>query len=212
MNPRVLTIMSIILGVLLLIALGFLILFGFRLADASKVKSAEVASNLVKQETKLKADFQKEREITTTSYTAAEMFGSFSFSYPKVWSTNVTQAKGAREELVFLADPSLIIDDKDASGPYAALRVQVLNTSYDSTVKDMHSRYVTRSKDAYEEADTTLSGIKGKKYTGLDTDSKKNIAITIIPLRDKTLFVGTDDSDKYSANLATILKSFKVSK
>jgi len=212
MNPRVLSILSIILGVLLLIALGFLVLFGFRLADASKVKSAEVASNLAKQETQLKAAFQKEREITTTSYTAAEMFGSFSFSYPKVWSTNVTQAKGAREELIFLADPSLILDDKDASGPYAALRVQVLSTSYDSATKDMHSRYVTRSKDSYEETDTTLSGIKGKKYTGFDTDSKKNIAITIIPLRDKALFVGTDDNDKFSANLETILKSFKVSK
>ncbi len=212
MNQRTISIIAIVLGGLLLVSLGLLVLFGVRLSEAGTVKLAEIKSNLTKQEQQLKADFQAERETVLSTYTADDIFGSFSFSYPKVWSTNVGQAKGATEELVFLADPNLIVDDKDQGGPYTAMRVQVYKASSESVIKDMHSKYTLRSSNPFKEEDTVVSGVKGRKFTGLDTESKKNISFVLLPLRDKTLYIGTDDNDKYQKNLVTIVKSFKISK
>jgi hypothetical protein len=211
-TQRTLAIIAAILGALFVISLIFLILFGVRLSEASSVKSKEVAASLQKQEKQLKSDFQKERETVLVTYKADEIFGSFSFTYPKVWSTNIKQEKGAKQELIFLADPNLIVENRDTSGPYPALRVEAYITGFETMVKDMRSKYVTRTKSPYKEEDTTVSGIKGKKYSGLNTDSKKNVSFIILPLRDKTLYIGTDDSDKYTKNLETITKSFVLSK
>lgn len=212
MNQRILAIITIVLGVLLLISLVFLVLFGLRLADASKVKESEIKSNLTKQETQLKSDFQKERETTLARYIAAEIFGSFSFDYPKVWSTSIKQEQGAREELIFLADPNLIVFDKKLNGPFTALRVEVYGDNYETMVRDMRSKYVSRTVSPYKEEDATVSGVKGKKYTGKNVESKKSVSFVILPLRDKTLFIGSDDSDNYSKHLDTIIKSFEISK
>ncbi len=212
MSQRTISIIAIVLGGLLLVSLGLLVLFGVRLSDAGKVKLSEIKSNLAKQEKQLKADFQAERETVLSTYTADVVFGSFSFSYPKVWSTNVKQEKGSTQELIFLADPNLIVENRDLGGPFTAMRVQVYGSSADSVIKDMHSKYTLRSTDPFKEEDTTVSGLKGRKFTGTETDSKKNISFVILPLRDKALYIGTDDNDKYQKNLSTIIKSFKISK
>ena len=212
MNQRTLAIIAITLGVLLVISLGFLALFGVRLSDANAVKTSEIASNLATQEKKLKTDFQASLETTLSTYTSDVVFGSFSFSYPKVWSTNVKQTNNAREALVFLADPDLIVVNTNVAGPYTALRVEVYTESYDGMVKDTRSKYISNEKTSYKESDVVVSGVSGKKYTGTNSDSKKNVAFTLLPLRDKTLYIGTDDSDKFAKNLDTIVKSFKINK
>ncbi len=212
MNQRTVSIVAIVLGVLLLISLGLLVLFGVRLADANGVKTKEIQANLLAQEKSLESDFQAELEKIVSNYTADEVFGSFKFSYPKVWSTYVHQEVGSSVEFTFLADPNLIIFNKLVPGPYTSLRVLVYGDKYDNKVKETRSRYITGSRAPFKEEDITVSEVKGKKFTGTSTESKKKISFVLLPMRDKTLYIGTDDSDKYSKNLDTIVKSFKVSK
>ena len=151
-------------------------------------------------------------EQTTTTYTAADVFGSFQFTYPKVWSTNVSQEAKAATALTFLADPNLIVQDKDATGPFVALRVLVYNSGFDSQVKEVQGQHVTNVKNPYTQAKVTVSGLDGVRFSGTDSESGKSIIFYLVPLRDKTLYVGTDDASKYKTNLETIVKSFKVSK
>ena len=212
MNQKIWVIITSILGFLLLVSFVFLALFGVRLSKENKIKEKEIASNLSNQEDQLKATFQSQLEQTLTTYTADEVFGSFSFSYPKVWATYVKQDKKAKQALVFLADPNMVVFDEDVSGPYTALRVVVYNNPYESMLKDIRSNHSSKTKYPYSETAITISGISGQKYLGKDKDSGKNISFVLVPLRDKTLYIGTDNNDKYSKNLETIIKSFNISK
>jgi hypothetical protein len=211
MTQRTLGIITIIIGTLFIIAVVFVVLFGVKLAGANQQKADEIKSNLAIQQTDLNAAFQSELEKTTTKYVADEVFGSFAFSYPKVWSTNVKQEVGAAEELVFLADPNLIVLNKDVPGPYPALRVEVYQEKYASKLLDTENSNKNVGNPMTEN-DATVSGITGKKFVGTSKDSGKQFAYVILPLRDKTLYIGTDDLAKYSNDYDTILGTFNISK
>ena len=211
MSQRTLGIITIVLGVLLTIALIFTILFGVGLASAGKQKAAEIKTNLTAQSQELNAAFQSEKEKTIIKYVADEVFGSFEFSYPKIWSTNVKEEIGASTELTFLADPSLIVLNKDVAGPYPALRVEVYQDKYAAKLKDKESGN-KNVKNPMTETDVTVSTIKGKKFVGVEEKSGKQFAYIILPLRDKTLYIGTDDLVKFTKNYDTIVGTFKISK
>lgn len=211
MNQKTLGLITIFAGVLFVIALVFVVLFGVKLSGANKQKADELSAALATQAKELKAAFQIEKETTTTKYVADETFGAFEFSYPKVWSTNVVQAIASSEELLFLADPNMIVLNKDVPGPFPALRVVVYPTKYTTKLKDVESSN-TNVKSPMTETDATVSGIKGKKFVGTDAKSGKQFAYIILPLRDKTLYIGTDDLAAYAKNYDTILTSFKISK
>jgi len=212
MNQKTLGLITIFTGVLFVIALGFVILFGVKLSGANKQKNDEIKTALATQSKELNASFQSEKEKTITKYVADEVFGSFEFSYPKVWSTNVTQEIGASQELVFLGDPNLItVNKEEVGGPYTALRVQVYQDKYTNKLRDTENSN-KNIKNPMKETDVTVSEIKGKKFIGTDEKSGKQFAYVILPLRDKTLYIGTDDLVNFTKNYDTILASFKISK
>lgn len=211
MNQKTLGLITIFTGVLFVVALIFAVLFGVKLAGANNQKASEIKDALVTQSKELSAAFQSEKEKTTTKYVADEVFGSFEFTYPKVWSTNVKQEVGATDELTFLADPNLIVENKDVKGPFTALRVVVYQAKYANKLKDIENSNIN-VKNPMKESDVTVSGIKGKKFTGSNDESGKAFVYVILPLRDKTLYIGTDDSASYTKNYDTILGTFKISK
>lgn len=212
MNQKTLGLITIFTGVLFVVALGFVILFGVKLSGANTQKNDEIKSALTAQSKELNTAFQSEKEKTTTKYVADEIFGSFEFSYPKVWSTNVTQEVGATEELTFLADPNLItINKEEVGGPYTALRVRVYQDKYTNKLRDTENSN-KNVKNPMKETDVTVSDIKGKKFVGTDEKNGKQFAYIILPLRDKTLYIGTDDLTNFTKNYDTILGTFKISK
>lgn len=211
MNQKTLTLAAIFAGTFFVIALVFAVIFGVKLSSANKDKTKAVSDALSEQSADLTADFQAQLEEITTQYVADEVFGSFSFSYPKVWSTNIAQSVGSSEELVFLADPNLIVFNEDEDGPYTELRVIVYEDDYESKLADTESDN-KRASNKKTESDIAISGISGKLFVGNDVKSGKTIGFVILPLRDKTLYIGTDDYTSYSANFGTILDSFSISK
>jgi len=211
MNQRTLGIITIFTGVLFVIALGFVVLFGVKLAGANDQKKSEINTALANQSKSLNAAFQAEKEKTTIKYTADEVFGSFVFSYPKVWSTNVKQEVGAAQELLFMADPNMVVINKEVAGPFPAIRVVVYQDKYTSKLKDTENSN-KNVKNPMTETDATVSGLKGKRFEGTEAKSGKKFAYVLLPLRDKTLYIGTDDFDIYSKNFETILGTFEISK
>ena len=211
MSQRTLGLITIFLGTLFVIALGFAILFGVKLNSAAQQKTKEISNSIEAREKELKAIFQSEKEETVINYIADEVFGAFEFSYPKVWSTNVEQEVGAAKELVFMADPNMIVINKEVPGPYPALRVVVFQEKYANKLKDTENSN-KNVKSPMTEEDATVSELSGKRFTGVEVKSGKQFSYVILPLRDKTLYIGTDDLSVYSDNYETILKTFKISK
>lgn len=196
-------ILSFVLAGILLVSLVVVGVLGYKLASFNKNKTKELDERLAIQQTELESIFQQEKEQTLNEYVSDDVFGNFKFSYPKVWYSNVTQAVGSREELIFLGHPNLIVNNKD-NPAYTALRVVVYGENYERKVKDFD--------EDFKGTEAIISGITGKRYTGEDEESKKQIAFYAIPLRDKTLYVGTDDAKSYQAAFEEIARSFQLNK
>lgn len=210
MDSRIWKIITLFLGGLFLISFIFLIVFGLRLNKANQIKAKELSVALTKQDSELKKSFQLERERTTTKYVAEDLFGAFEFSYPKVWFTNM-QRSDSDPELQFLADPSLIVM-RDDKGPETALRVIISKDKFDEETKKIENEAKSRGYNVSAE-DITLSGLKGKKFTGkMKEDNPKTQSIVVLPLRDKSLTIGTDDFDQFNKQFDSIIKSFKISR
>jgi len=195
--------------VLFIAALVFAILFGLKILNYNDAKAREINDVLAQKETEMNTEFIEENEKETVSYVSDEIFGLFEFAYPKVWQTNVTQDTKIKEQLTFLTDPSVIVINKDIEGPYTALRVAVYDEKYVVKLKDLE----TKNKYAIsklKEEDITISEIVGKKFSGKDPDSGKNIIFVVLPLRDKSLYIGTDDASLYTEHYNTILSTFKI--
>jgi hypothetical protein len=210
MNERLPQIIPIILGVLLVIFICLTAIFGIKFGNVNKQKSNEISAALENQSNELNTACQLEKEKTMTKYVADEVFGSFEFVYPKVWQTNVVLAVGDTEELIFLADPNIIVVDKEIENPTSALRVVVYKDKYTTKLKD--SEDSNTKENPMTEKDATVSGIKGKSFVGTSADNGKQFSYVILPLRDKTLYIGTDDYNAFSKKYETILSSFKISK
>jgi anthranilate/para-aminobenzoate synthase component I len=198
------------LGLLFVVSLVLVVLFGLRLAQNNKIKDKEASEKLKKLEQQLKEEFQKEKEKEDFQYTADDIFGAFKFKYPKVWSTNITQEEGASEELIFLADPSLIVENKKDKKQIVALRVVVYTDKYENKLNDIEGE--NKDKGLLTESDVKVSDILGKKFIGKDEETGKDIAFVLVNLRDKTLYIGTDDYSKYKDQYEKILGSFNLSK
>ncbi len=207
-KSRILALIGFVLFFLSLITIGILT---YQLISYSDKKATEIEKVLADQEKSLKKDFQSEKERINTSFVADEIFGNFEFTFPKVWSTNVKQEQGSAEELVFLADPELINSNKDKPGPYTALRVVVYKQKYDLKLKEFQNKN-KNNKLALKESEITVSGIAGKRFVGKDPKTGLNLNYIVLPIRDKTLYVGTDDGINQLENFEKILKTFKISK
>lgn len=210
MDIRVLKISSIILGSLLLLSIILLTFFGIRLANINNIKSAEMNSNMKKREDEIKKICQLDKERLLTTYTSDEVFGNFQFSFPKAWSTNVRQTD-SDPELQYLADPETILMTNE-TGPATGLRVMVFKEKFTSLSKEYETKS-NGSVTAFSFEDITLSGLKGKKFVGSTNETAgKKISFVLLPLREKTLYIGTDNVETYSEQFASILKSFKISR
>jgi hypothetical protein len=210
MDNRFFRVLSIVLGVLFVLSLIFITLFGVRLAKINNIKNIELNAAVSKREKEMVKTCQLNKEKTESTYTAEEVFGSFQFSYPKMWETNVKRTDG-NPQLLFLADPNLIIMT-DNTGPATALRLKVITDNFDAIDKE-NKQKTNGAQLAFKGEDITLSGIKGRKYTGSTSEMKeRQISFVLLPLRDKTLYIGTDDYKAFSKQFQTILDSFKLSK
>jgi hypothetical protein len=194
---------AIALGVFLLVALIFVLIFGIKLRKYDKAKAAEIKQELIQKESELKKQCQLEKEEVESTYHASDLYGNFEFKYPKVWNTGITEDPGNSQALTFLGSPNVIVNNRD-NPPVVALRVIYFNQNYEAKVKSYGN--------TYKKSEAMVSNLKGTRVTGTDKYSKKKVNFVLIPLRDKTIYIGTDDLDTFSAEYEKILNTFVLIK
>lgn len=199
----------IVLGLILFVSLIFLVVFGLRLSNVKNIYKADLEQKLEDQENNLKVEFQKEKEVPTVKYKADDVFGNFEFAYPKVWYTNLRRSD-SDPELQFLGNPSLIVMQDD-HGPATAVRISVNKDKFQDRVTQIEDEI--KSKELkFQIEDITLTGLKGKKYTGTPENGDKVISYVLLPLREKTLYIGTDDFNTYKENYEFVIKTFTLNR
>jgi hypothetical protein len=86
--------------------------------------------------------------------------------------------------------------------------MELVRGNYQETIKD-YEEDVKSGK--YKGSDITVSGIKGRRYTGtVDSKTNQKVEIVVVPLREKTLIFRTDDPDNYSKAFNNILAGVKL--
>ncbi len=152
--------------------------------------------------------FQEAQSSDTRTYTAPEFAGSFSIKLPKLWSLTVTPNEGTNT-IAAIANPEYI----DTKVERYALRFSLIDqpyTSYKTKLDQQTKQKVSASFKGLTASATTLSGIEGMKYVGQISTKIPNGTVILVPIRDKTFSIETDDNAVYSEVFNSILSSVKL--
>jgi hypothetical protein len=173
----------------------------------SKVKQADLKKQYdtgfeagKKEESQANIDAQS-KDVRV--YKAPSELGSFQVPIPKSWSWAV-EAKPKDGTFKGTSDPDYI----DLLSELHKFNMELVRGNYQETIKD----YEEEVKDGkYKGSDVTVSGIKGRRYTGtVDAKTNQKIEAVVVPLREKTLVFRTDDPDNYSKAFNNILAGVKL--
>lgn len=147
--------------------------------------------------------FNKELTSSTRTYTAPVINGSFEISYPKAWSLSVDNSSSY--PVAGLINPSFVT----VQAPEQALRFTLIDTPYAAIKKRYDDSLKTYKAKASE---VTVSGIKGTQYAGNINDKSKTSVgtVVIVPLRDKTMLMQTDNNKVYGETYKQMLETAKL--
>lgn len=194
--------LGVVAGILLLLT----IFFGARafinsedLAEANQQGQIEGAAAQKSADEKA---FTAEKNSDFRTYVAPDYAGSFRVNVPKSWSIAVSP-NDSGNTLSALSNPDFVENKLDKY----ALRFALVNKDIDEVKKPLDN--LTKEKDPNKRKlnveDITVSGIKGFRYTGQISSKIPNGTLVLVPLRDKTFSIQTDDNDLYLAVFNSIV-------
>ncbi len=138
-------------------------------------------------------------------YVAPAIFGRLVISFPKNWNIYVDATEGSSAQLNLFMNPSFVPSQQNYQGAYA-LRLTVQPKLYQDVVKDQEGAVQAGELAADP---ITVSNIKGTHYVGKLVSDHEGFMV-ILPVRDKTLSIWTEDKS-YEHDFNIILAKLKVS-
>lgn len=151
--------------------------------------------------------FTTEKNSDFRTYVAPDYAGSFRVSVPKSWSIAVTPNESGTT-LSALSSPDFVENKLDKY----ALRFALINKEIEEVKKPLDN--LTKEKDPKKRKlnveDITVSGIKGFKYTGQISSKIPNGTLVLVPLRDKTFSIQTDDNEQYLTVFNSIVANLSL--
>lgn len=165
-----------------------------------KIAAAEKVA-IQKESTRKDNEFLEREKSPVKTYTGPDTFGGITFSYPKTWSAYVITNEKSTTPVDGFFHPDVVPDT--ASKTAFALRVRVLDKTYDQHLKTLESK-VKQGKVTV----TAYAPLKQKGVTGARVDGEVNTGqkdhMIILPLRDKTIEISTE-SDVFKADFEKIV-------
>ncbi len=149
--------------------------------------------------------FEEAQSSDTRTYTAPAYAGSFSIKLPKLWSLSITPNESTTT-ISAIANPENI----DTKAERYALRFSLINqtyTNYKTKLDQQTKQKVSPSFKGLTSSKATLSGIEGTKYVGQISTKITNGTVILVPIRDKTYSIETDDNAVFSEVFNTIIAS-----
>lgn len=123
------------------------------------------------------------------SYTAPAVIGALSVQFPKNWNVYATEDQDSAILDVYW-NPDVVRSAKGFSGGYN-LRVKLEKTLYADLVKKQQKAI---EKGEVTAQPVTVSGIAGTRFNGKITADHSG-ALVVIPLRDRSVSIWTENSD-----------------
>lgn len=195
----------IITAVLALVFIGLFIWAYLGMTDyknnvTPKIEAAvKVATD--KEATRKDSEFIEKEKSPTKTFTGPDTFGAVTFAYPKTWSAYVIQSEKSSTPLDGYFHPDYV---PDVAGSTAfALRVKIVDKTYDAYVKSLEGKVKAGKVKLAAYTPTNQTTIVASRVDGEVNTGQKN-HLVIIPLRDKTIEIGTE-SDQFLGDFEKII-------
>lgn len=158
-----------------------------------KVAAAVEESNQEISEQKEK-DFAEKEKYPYDTYTGPEAAGSLRLQYPKTWSAYVVEPRNNTGKPVDgYFNPGHVPATNDTNNSFA-LRVMVVQQSYDSIMKQYASAQKNGKVTIVPYQSPNVPSVIGSRVEG-EVESKKQGVKVLLPFRDKTLQLWTESND-----------------
>lgn len=199
-------IIPLIISVVVAVIFIGLFVWAFMAMTDYKLNSDEKAAAAVKvavmQEASRKDnEFLEKEKSPVKTFVGSDTFGGVTFSYPKTWSSYVVQSEKAAAPVDGYFHPDVVPDI--AGNTAYALRVRVLNKTYDQHLKSLEGK-IKQGKVTL----TAYNPLKQKSVVGVRVDGEVNVGqkdhMIILPLRDKTIEISTE-SDQFKNDFDKII-------
>ena len=207
--------LNILLAPLIIASLLFLATFGFAVWAYAGMKDYKVNVDqkvdtavkiaVAKNSTEKDNEFLEMEKQPTLTYRGSAVLGSITFQYPKTWS-------GYQKETD--KDMSLIMQQRIVEGGAKSLyplRVEVLNTAYDTNVKTYESFVKSGKLTASPFRLQNLPIILGTRFDGEFTSVNGGVikgTVILLPQREKTIKISTEYVENLGDLNNIILPSF----
>ncbi len=167
--------------------------------SAAAVKIAVAAESVRKDK-----EFAEAEKSPLKTFQGSETFGSIGFQYPKTWSAYVVVNDKGATPVDGYFHPDYV---PSATGDTAfALRLQVVNISYSEVLKTFDATTKTGKVKVSAFRAAKVPSELGSKIEG-EISTKKQGTLILIPLRDKTIKVWTENAEFTADFNNTILPS-----
>jgi hypothetical protein len=210
-NWVVIALMSL-LGLLLISALGFGY-WAFSGRQDYKNNSDQKVTVAVKkandeQKKTLEASFEEREKSPYKSYTSAVQYGSVKIVYSKMWSSYIIeQTAGSGTLINGYMYPDFVPDIGANDKNNYHLRFQIIDTQYNAEINKYASFIKSGKLTSTPFAPPQVQGaIVGVKLDG-QLESKKAGSMVILPLRDKTIKIWTENQSAVNDFNNIVLKN-----
>ena len=158
--------------------------------DVDKIVSRAVDENTSKVKADEAVKYAEEAKNPLKTYSGPDTYGAINIVYPKTWSAYSSLNSGSAP-VDFYAHPD-VVPGLTAQSSSFALRVQVLSQKYAQATTTYQSLQKQGKLTSEPYALPKTPSNIGLKMTGQLSQTKQGI-IVILPMRDKTLKVWTED-------------------
>lgn len=174
--------------------------------DTDKIVAKEVALAEQKVSTAKDAEFVEAEKKPTKIYKGPSTFGSLELEYPKTWSAFITESGQGSTPIDGYLHPDFVPGVQ--SGTSFALRVEVIQKSYDTEMKQFDSKVKSGKVKVTPYRAELVPDVLGARVEGEVNQGQKNIMV-LFPIRDKTLKISTE-SEAFNGDFNNIiLKTLK---
>lgn len=155
--------------------------------DEKVLTAVEVAKQ--EKATEKDNEFIEREKQPLKEYAAPSAAGSLKIKYPKTWSAYIDERSRNNLSLDAYYNPNFVPDE--SSDATYALRVQVVDKSFDSVVSEYDSEIKQGTATAKPYKAVNVDNVVGLRIDG-EIDSKQQGTMILLQLRDKTIKVWTE--------------------
>lgn len=148
------------------------------------------------------AKFAEEEKKPLTSHKSPDQYGSIEVHYPKTWSAYVRESLSGNTPVDNYFHPRAVPDANKPENNFA-LRIQVVQESYEKVIKSYESDVKAGKLTASPYTLPKVSDVVGTRFDG-QVGRNKQGSMTVLPLRNVTIKIWTE-STSYVADFNNII-------